>query len=101
MYKKCDIEEMLKKYLISKAQLEELDFKTNRNKVLLKYNGKIYRETDEEAIRELALKHPFINRLSDSLPPDVKYISSGSQFNILATLSLAFSIANLVSLPLL
>ena len=43
MYEKCDIEEMLKGYLVSKSQLEELESKIEKNKVLLKYNGKKYK----------------------------------------------------------
>ena len=34
MYEKCNIEEMLKKYLLSKSQLEELENKIAKNKVL-------------------------------------------------------------------
>ena len=36
MYEKCEIEDMLKKYLKSKSQLEELESKIEKNKVLLK-----------------------------------------------------------------
>ena len=42
-----------------------------------------------------------INILSASVPPDVKKISPGSQDKISATLDLDFSIADLISLPLL
>jgi len=60
MYEKCDIEEMLKGYLVSKSQLEELENKIAKNKVLLKYNGKKYKESEEEAIEGMALSSPTI-----------------------------------------
>ena len=40
MFEKCEIEKMLKDYLKSKSQLEELESKIEKNKVLLKYEGK-------------------------------------------------------------
>ena len=42
---------------------------------------------------------PLIARLSDSVPPDVKIISSGSAPRMLATCSLDFSTASDASLP--
>ena len=61
MYEKCDIEEMLKGYLVSKSQLEELESKIEKNKVLLKYNGKKYKESEEDAIEGMALSSPIIS----------------------------------------
>lgn len=61
MYEKCDIEEMLKGYLVSKSQLEELENKIAKNKVLLKYNGKKYKESEEEGIEGMALSSPTIS----------------------------------------
>ena len=61
MYEKCDIEEMLKGYLVSKSQLEELENKIAKNKVLLKYNGKKYKESEEEVIEGLELSSPTIS----------------------------------------
>lgn len=61
MYEKCDIEEMLKEYLVSKSQLEELENKIAKNKVLLKYNGKKYIESEEETIEGLALSSPVMS----------------------------------------
>lgn len=61
MYEKCDIEEMLKGYLVSKSQLEELESKIEKNKVLLKYNGKKYKESEEEVIEGMALSSPIIS----------------------------------------
>nr|DAQ39639.1 MAG TPA: hypothetical protein [Caudoviricetes sp.] len=61
MYEKCDIEEMLKSYLVSKSQLEELENKIAKNKVLLKYNGKKYKESEEEVIEGMALSSPTIS----------------------------------------
>ena len=61
MYEKCDIEEMLKSYLVSKSQLEELENKIVKNKVLLKYNGKKYKESEEEVIEGMALSSPTIS----------------------------------------
>jgi hypothetical protein len=55
MYEKCDIEEMLKGYLVSKSQLEELENKIAKNKVLLSYNGKKYTESEEEVIEGMSL----------------------------------------------
>ena len=61
MYEKCDIEEMLKGYLVSKSQLEELESKIEKNKVLLRYNGKKYKESEEEVIEGMALSSPIIS----------------------------------------
>ena len=61
MYEKCDVEEMLKEYLISKSQLEELESKIEKNKVLLKYNGKKYKESEEDTIEGMALSSPIIS----------------------------------------
>ena len=61
MYEKCDIEEMLKGYLVSKSQLEELESKIEKNKVLLKYNGKKYKESEEEVIEGMVLSSPVIS----------------------------------------
>ena len=61
MYEKCDIEEMLKGYLVSKSQLEDLESKSAKNKVLLKYNGKKYKESEEEVIEGMALSSPAIS----------------------------------------
>lgn len=61
MYEKCDIEEMLKGYLVSKSQLEELENKIAKNNVLLKYNGKKYKESEEEVIEGMALSSPTIS----------------------------------------
>ena len=46
MYEKCEIESMLKEYLKSKSQLEELESKIAKNKVTLKYNGKKMQERE-------------------------------------------------------
>lgn len=61
MYEKCDIEEMLKGYLVSKSQLEELENKIEKNKVLLSYNGKKYTESEEEVIEGMSLSSPAIS----------------------------------------
>lgn len=61
MYEKCDIEEMLKGYLVSKSQLEELENKIAKNKVLLSYNGKKYTESEEEVIEGMLLSSPAIS----------------------------------------
>lgn len=61
MYEKCDIEKMLKGYLVSKSQLEELENKIAKNKVLLSYNGKKYTESEEEVIEGMSLSSPAIS----------------------------------------
>ena len=61
MYEKCNIEEMLKGYLVSKSQLEELENKIAKNKVLLSYNGKKYTESEEEVIEGMSLSSPAIS----------------------------------------
>ena len=61
MYEKCYIEEMLKGYLVSKSQLEELENKIAKNKVLLSYNGKKYTESEEEVIEGMSLSSPAIS----------------------------------------
>jgi hypothetical protein len=66
MYEKCEIEQMLKKYLKSKSQLEELESKIEKNKVLLKYNGKKYKESEAEIIEGMALKAPAISDIPKS-----------------------------------
>lgn len=58
MYEKNEVEDMLKSYLKSKSQLEELESKIEKNKVLLKYDGKKYEESEAEIISEMALKSP-------------------------------------------
>lgn len=66
MYEKSDIEDMLKKYLKSKSQLEELESKIAKNKVLLKYNGKKFQESEAETIEGMALKSPAISDMQKS-----------------------------------
>ena len=66
MYEKSDIEDMLKKYLKSKSQLEELESKIAKNKVLLKYNGKKFQESEAETIEGMALKSPAISDMPKS-----------------------------------
>ena len=61
MYEKCDVEEMLKNYLLNKSQLQELENKIERNNVLLNYHRKMYKENEEETIEEMALKAPTIS----------------------------------------
>lgn len=61
MYEKCEIESMLKEYLKSKSQLEELESKIAKNKVLLKYNGKKMQESEEEVIEGMSLNSPTIS----------------------------------------
>lgn len=61
MFEKCEIEKMLKDYLKSKSQLEELESKIEKNKVLLKYEGKKHTETEEEIIEEMSLNSPVIS----------------------------------------
>lgn len=66
MYEKSDIEQMLKEYLKSKSQLEELESKIAKNKVLLKYNGKKFQESEAETIEGMALKAPAISDVPKS-----------------------------------
>ncbi len=61
MYEKCEVEEMLRSYLLSNSQLEELENKIAKNKVLLKYNGKKFKESAEETIEGMALNSPVIS----------------------------------------
>ena len=61
MYEKCEIESMLKGYLKSKSQLEELENKIAKNEVLLKFNGKKMQESEEEVIEEMSLNSPTIS----------------------------------------
>jgi len=61
MYEKCEIESMLKEYLKSKSQLEELESKIAKNKVTLKYNGMKMQESEEEAIEGMSLNSPTIS----------------------------------------
>lgn len=60
MYEKSEVEELLKKYLKSKSQLEELESKIAKNEVLLKYNGKKFKESEEETIESMTLNSPVI-----------------------------------------
>lgn len=66
MYEKCEIEDMLKKYLKSKSQLEELESKIEKNKVLLKYDGKKYKESEVEVISGMTLKSPVFSDIPKS-----------------------------------
>lgn len=66
MYEKCEIEEMLKNYLKSKSQLKELESRIEKNKVLLKYDGTKYKESEAEVIRGMALKSPVISDMPKS-----------------------------------
>lgn len=66
MYEKCEIEDMLKKYLKSKSQLEELESKIEKNKVLLKYDGKKYKESESEVISGMTLKSPVLSDMPKS-----------------------------------
>lgn len=66
MYEKCEIEQMLKKYLKSKSQLEELESKIEKNKILLKYSGKKFKESEAETIEGMALKSPAISDIPKS-----------------------------------
>lgn len=61
MYEKCEIESMLKEYLKSKSQLEELESKIAKNNVLLKYNGTKMQESAEETIEGMSLNSPIIS----------------------------------------
>lgn len=61
MYEKCEIENMLKEYLKSKSQLEELESKIAKNKVLIKYNGKKMQESENETIEGMTLNSPTIS----------------------------------------
>lgn len=61
MYEKRDIEEMLKKYLKANSQLEELESKIEKNNILIKFDGKKYKESEAEVIEEMALKSPIIS----------------------------------------
>lgn len=66
MYEKSEIEQMLKEYLKSKSQLEELESKIEKNKVLLKYNGKRFQESEAETIEGMVLKSPVISDMPKS-----------------------------------
>lgn len=66
MYEKSEIEDMLKKYLKSKSQLEELESKIQKNKVLLKYNGKKFKEPEAETIEGMALSSTVISDMPKS-----------------------------------
>ncbi len=61
MYEKCEVEEMLRSYLLSNSQLKELENKIAKNEVLLKYNGKKYKESVEDTIEGMALNSPTIS----------------------------------------
>ena len=61
MYEKCDVEKMLRSYLLSNSKLEELENKIAKNKVLLKYNEKKFKESAEEAIEGMSLNSPVIS----------------------------------------
>lgn len=67
MYEKCDVEQMLKRYLKSKSQVEELEDKIAKNKILIKYAGKKYKEESEaEAISGMTLNSPTISDMPKS-----------------------------------
>lgn len=66
MYEKHDIEEMLKAYLLSKSQLEEIESKIEKNNVLLKYNGTEFEETETEVIEAMTLKSSTISDIPKS-----------------------------------
>lgn len=66
MYEKYDIEEMLKSYLLSKSQLEELESKIEKNNILLKYNGTEFEESEAEAIEAMTLKSSTISDIPKS-----------------------------------
>ncbi|MDE5831146.1 MAG: hypothetical protein K2H53_06025, partial [Clostridia bacterium] len=66
MYEKCDIEEMLKKYLKSKSQLEELESKIEKNNILIRFDGEKYKESEAEVIEGMALKSPIISDIPKS-----------------------------------
>ncbi len=66
MYEKHDIEEMLKAYLLSKSQLEELESKIEKNNILLKYDGTEFEETEAETIEGMVLKSPMISDIPKS-----------------------------------
>ena len=66
MYEKSDVEKMLKEYLLSKSQLEELESKIAKNKTLLKYAGKKYKESETETIEGMTLKSPTISDIPKS-----------------------------------
>ena len=58
MYKKHDVEEMLKSYLINSAKAKELQRKIEANSAMLEYNRSRLIQTDKETIEELALSTP-------------------------------------------
>lgn len=61
MYEKSEIESMLREYLKSKSQLEELESKIAKNNVLLKFNGTKMQESKEAAIEGMILNSPVIS----------------------------------------
>lgn len=66
MYEKIEIEDMLRNYLKSKSQLEELENKIEKNNVLLKYDGEKYEESEAETIERMALNSPIISDMPKS-----------------------------------
>ena len=61
MYEKYEIEKMLRTYLKSKSQANELRAKIEKNETLLKYENKEYRESDKEVIEGMSLSGPVIS----------------------------------------
>lgn len=55
MYEKRDIEEMLKLYLKSKAQLKTIEDKIEKNEIQIKFNGTELKENENEVISTMAL----------------------------------------------
>jgi len=67
MYEKADIEEMLRKYLRSRSQLEELENKIEKNNILIKFGGTKFEESEAEIIERMALKSPVISDIPKSI----------------------------------
>lgn len=82
MYEKYDIEEMLKSYLLSKSQLEELESKIEKNNILLKYNGTEFEESEAEAIEAMTLKSSTI--------PDIPKSKTNKKTDITANIALTY-----------
>lgn len=82
MYEKADIEVMLKKYLKSKSQLEELEDKIEKNKILIKFGGTKYEEdTEAETIEAMALKSPIISDIPKSKTNKISNQTQDIAFN--------------------
>lgn len=66
MYEKHEVENMLKTYLISKSQLEELENKIEKNNILLKFEETKFEQSEADAIEEMSLNATIISDIPKS-----------------------------------